>query len=355
MTGSKMLNRIFCALVLLGPGLVGPRLAEAAERLGEIELTDFLLEPSFLFSEPASGQFQFGNSRVQVTWHRDKDISGVVTIGNKALVGVPARYQPTATDELAFVEAFAQAETSLGRVRFGMVPLPFGAEGAGEEGHLRFPRSLVYQRRMIVLRDQGVSYSIENEGYFTHFAIHNGEGGKDFDNQMWFTATWGWAGPHLKIGASGQTGRTTPLSTDPTGTLPSLPNSAIDVNRLSRIRIANLYANWESEPFSAKIEATLGETQQDTDRFKFLATHLDLFYSTSATLGWLARFDYFNPRTDIGGSRVSEATLGVGYRSRFETSAVYLYGSKVFQENVQPDIHQVLLVWRLTPYVLTRR
>lgn len=334
--------------------LLGTSLGQTRERLGELELTDFLLEPSFTYSEPKSGQFEVGNSLLQATWKRDATISGVITVGNKSLLGIPARYEANPTNELTFVEAYGQADTTYGRFSLGLIPLPFGTERAGEEGHLRFERSLLYRKRLVGLRDIGATYQITHNGFFSEWAIHNGESGKDLDGQTWFTATWGWRGIHALLGFSGMTGRTTPQSTNPSGTN-NTTTAALDVNRMAKFRAANFFYVWEGEPFSAKVEATLGETFQDLDRFKFNAGHVDLYYTTTPSFGFLLRYDTFDPRSDLQGDRIQEATVGIAWRSRYETSALYLYGTKVFQENVSPDVHRFMLTWRLTPYILSRR
>lgn len=328
----------------------------AFERLGDLQVSNFLLEPTFFYSEPQTGQFQPGNSLASISWYRDAIISGKITVGTKALLGQPARYGPASEQDLGIVEGYAQAEGYLGQARLGLIPLPFGLEGGDVEGHLRFPRSLIFQRRMIPLRDYGAGYAIDWNGFFSEWEAHNGEAGKDLDNQIWLTARWGWSpNARFRVGASGATGRTTVKSTNPSGTSSSTA-AWIDVGQPSRTRVGNVFVDWNAAPIGLAAEATVGETAQDGNNLAFSGGHADLYWTITPEFAGLARWDQYGARSDrYGTDWAQEITLGAAFRQPYETSVIYLYVSKSMQKDVSPDQHVVRLVWRLTPYIGARQ
>ena len=327
------------------------------DRLGDLQVSDLLLEPSFFYSEPKTGHFLPGNSLVSFIWTRDAMISGKITLGTKALLGEPLLYVTTDNDqELGIVEGYAQAEGYMGRARLGLIPVAFGLEGGDVEGSLRFPRSLFWQKRLVPLRDYGACYQINWDGFFTEWEAHDGEGGKDLDNQIWFTARWGWTpSANFKLGASGSTGRTTPSSTHPAGSTVN-SNAWIDVDQPSRTRIVNAFVDWTVHPVEFSAEAMVGETLQDGNALAISAGHADVYWSVSESWAALARWDQYNAKSDkFGTDWTQEMTLGGAWRSSYETSVIYLYFSKAMQKDVSPDEHVVRVVWRLTPYIRAGR
>jgi hypothetical protein len=128
-----------------------------------------------------------------------------------------------------------------------------------------------------------------------------------------------------------------------------LTTGLVDVNRAARVRIANAFASWELTPFTLELELTAGDTRQDNDVLKMRAMHVDLELDATPSVTWLARYDTIDPRSDVGGDIVTEATVGLGWRSRYENSVLYVLGTKRFQENFRPDLHRLMLLWRITP------
>jgi hypothetical protein len=342
------------AVLILGTATVA-----RAEQIGTFRLDDVFLEPTFRYIEAHRGEFSAGNSFLAAAWVRDSAISVNFKLGSKALLGVPLRYKsaPTveAEHELTFVEAFGQAETTYGRIRAGLVPVPFGLEGGEAEAALQFDRSLFYRFRLIPLRDYGFNYHIDNEGFFSDWTVHNGEAGPDLDNEMWLTARWGYASGRTRrdrfiVGFSGSTGRTTPASTQSAG-------SSIATGS-SRFRTGNFFFGWDRARFGVELEGSLGEIRIDRgagdEVSKFRSGHFDLSYLLVEGTRLLARYDGYDPDIEKGNDTRQEASIGVAWSSRYETSSLSLLTTKVFLEGVTPDVHEVRLVWRLTPSVNPR-
>ena len=323
-----------------------------SERLGHLEIADFYLAPTYSFRESRHlGSFDLGSSYVAMMWTRDPVISAVLKLGSRSLLGLPVRYGPNLNPEqVAVIEGYGQSNSDFGRFRFGLIPIAFGNEGGDVERHLTFPRSLVFQTRYMLLRDYGVSYHIANEGFFSDWTIHNGEGGPDLDNEIWFTGRLGWqSNRSFLLGLTGTTGRTTRLSTDPKGLgNAALPDAGIDVTQPARYRIVNLALEWFLRPLRLEAEGTAGEAIQGDNVVKMRALHTDLELTTGP-VNWLARYEILSPRNDVSGNQIMEYSLGLSWHSRYDNSVLSLIGTKKVIENVSLDEHRALVMWRLTP------
>lgn len=325
-------------------------LASAQESLGTLSVSSIFLEPQFVYSDPSQGSFDAGRSFLAVQWNREPNLSAVLKVGSRSLIGTPARYGPAPVDQLALIEGYAQLDTEYGKIRGGLVPIEFSLEGGDSEERLRFPRSLLFQHRAIGLRDYGVSYHMSTGGFFSDWAIHNGEGGTDLDNRVWFTLRAGWqSGRAFKIGLSGQTGSTTPSSTQPNTTFVQTTDAGYDISQPAKIRLANLFTEATWERLTASLEVTAGDTHQDIADQKLRAGHVDLDYGFSDRWSGLFRYDTFDP-SSADNDRIDEFMAGVALKSAFENSVLYLFGSKIRNQGQANDTHQVMLIWRMTPF-----
>lgn len=326
------------------------------EPLGTITVSDLLLAPRFFYSEPSRGHFQPGDSYIAVRWKRDDVLSAQVTLGTQSLINIPNRYPQINGDTVNVIEAYGQGDGSYGRFRAGLLPIPFGSEGGIAEGRLRFPRSLIFEKGIIGLRDHGTSYSISHERFGSDWAIHNGEGGRDIDNKLWYTARWVYTVPgKARFGFSGQTGRTTPASTNPLGsyTTSSPADAVMDLNKSSKFRIGNVFVNIDSRRFGLTLEATTGDVIQDVKR-RFTAGHTDVYVPLTEKLAALARYDFFNPKR-VATDHAEHLTVGVSYRTGHDTSEIYIFGTQEMKPEPVKDIHRFMVMWKLTPQVYDRR
>jgi len=365
---------VMAAMTLLLASDVGAQEFEK-EKLGEWSLSDFLLEPTFTLTEPKRGFFGPGNSYLEASWRLDPMLSARIKIGSRALLGRPQRYGDVGNDDdLTMIEGYGQADTSIGRVRFGLLPLPFGLEGGDSEARLRLPRGLLFEERLVGLRDYGVSYHVSNAGFSSEWAIHNGESGPDLDNEAWLTARWSWRGSRFfRTGVSGTTGRANLAAAPGSAPSPVPPGASSGPN--ARIRIADLFFEWQERPFAAEVEAAIGETRAGEDVATFRNLRVDLDFEILEGLATLVRYDTLGPGADSvgsttggtgggitggiasgtgGGGKITEVSLGFAWRNRYETSVFYAIVSRVFEEGVEPDAHRLRLLWRLTPSARAR-
>ena len=152
-----------------------PALAVAREQLGRIEIDQLVIRPQFRLLEPANANFELGESLFAVRWEMDSRVSAVFTVGSNALLGQSVHFVDEVTEDLGFVETYGQFVSDYGTLRAGLQPVGLGFEGNVAEADMDLPRSLVYERRLAPLRDIGVSYAIDFNGFFTRMMIHNGE------------------------------------------------------------------------------------------------------------------------------------------------------------------------------------
>ncbi len=324
------------------------------ERLGKVYLSDLFLSPRFDHAEPKTGKFLIGRSYIAADWTQGELVSGHFAFGTKSLLGVPARYGTVSSEDFAIVEAYSQLASDFGRLRIGLQPIPFGLESGLFEANLRFERSLLYQHGWIGLRDIGLGYSISNAGFFSDWLIHNGESGQELDNQTWFTSRIGYHKNYFTAGISAQTGNTSPLSTDPSGKFAgtpagSLSSAGINIDQGAKFRFFNLFMAYRSNDIEASIEATTADIYQGQTNYHPNAGHLDVFIPFKESWGALIRYDYLDPKNSISPTN-QQFTIGACYRSLFETSNLYIYASRNVLLAPQNDSHQILLVWRLSPF-----
>lgn len=358
-------QRSLALALLVVATAVLPLKAHAQEQLGEIKFSDIFIEPNFTLTEPHQGRFNLGSSYLEGAWDLPLgevgasdfvfDVRAVMKAGAASLLGRPARYEAVdGGDRLALVEAYGEASTTYGRVRLGLIPIPYGLEGGDVEARLVFPRSLFYSQGWVGFRDQGFSFRISNNGFFSDWAVHNGESGPDLDNETWFSARWGWnAVRGLTLGLSGTTGRTSPRSTNASGSADSV-RAGLDVDRESKIRLATAFGEWESRELGIRAEAHIGEVRQGDDVVKVNGGHFDVDYEIWRRLVVLARYDSLDPNTMVSGDRIDEPSIGLAWRSRDENSVLTVLGSKIIREGSSQDAHQLQVIWRMTPSAMAR-
>ncbi len=326
------------------------------EPLGTISVSDLLLAPRFTYSEPSRGHFQPGDSYIAVRWKRDEVLSAQVMLGTQSLINIPNRYTQINGDTVNVIEAYGQGDGSFGRFRAGLIPIPFGSEGGIAEGRLRFPRSLIFEKGMIGLRDHGVSYSISHERFGSEWAIHNGESGRDLDNKIWYTGRWGYTIPgKMRFGFSGQTGRTTPASTDPLGSYAggSPADAVMDLTKSAKFRTGNAFVNIDTRQFGLTFEGTVGDVIQDAKR-RFTAGHADIYIPVTPKIATLARYDFFDPkRGEV--NHTQNLTAGISYRTGQDTSEIYIFGTQELKPEPTSDVHRFMVMWKLTPQIYDRR
>lgn len=331
--------------------IFGAFAAEAAitERLGDVQVTDLLIKPYFLLSEPQEGEFKLGDTSFQMTWFMDQNFQSTFRVGPKSLRNTMIHFEDEADDSIGIVEGYAQFSSVYGQIRYGLIPIRYGVEGEWQERQLFFPRSLFFKERLIPLRDLGAEYSTQHNGFFTSFSVFNGEGENNPDGRMWYSAKWGWNNPdRAKIGFSGLTGTTKPAST--TGLLD--PIASVDVEREAQWRMGSFYALWTPSEWKTLLEVHLGELVQDEEvTGKFSGGHFDIMYDSPSWAG-LLRYDFLEPDSNTDLDAIREYSVGVIFKNAKQTSWIKIIGTKRFEEgNNQVPNDELRLVWQLTPLI----
>jgi hypothetical protein len=312
----------------------------SAERIGELSVTDLMLEPTFITQEPegtSSHAFIPGRSYLAVGWKQDSVISARLMLGSRALLVQPARYG-LPDETFGVIEGYAEADSAYGLVRMGYIPIPFGYEGAQTEYEQLFPLSLLYQTRSLMRRDLGASYAISHNSFYSSFAIHNGEGAEDRDRRLWYSARLAWKGPaRSEIGLSGMTGR------------------AIDLisQREEKIRSGNFFAGFNIYGLGLATEATMTTTLYQGNLVRqLLAYHIDALHPLMTNVGLQMRYDFLDPDHGIPDDAHRDFTVGLRIGSQFRTSSFYILGVKRLEEGNERINDQALIVWRMSPWLV---
>lgn len=320
------------------------------EDIGELKIHDLLLRPYFKLQEGREGNFSIGESSFALRWELEQKFAGVIRIGPRMLMNPSARYTDKVNDDVTLVEAFAEYNDVYGRFRMGRLPVEFGYEGRLWERYLIFPRSLLYQRRVVMLRDSGVSYEISQGNWYTGFAIHNGESDTDLDGRSWYTARWGYKAENFEVGASGQTGSTRPVAT-------SLSNdtlAGVDVNQNEKWRLYGLYGEISQRKWEFILECYMGEMEQDTDVTKFASGHSDFSYIFSKSFSAHLRYDFYDPNLKVYGDQDRQVSVALELSNQSHSSNLILVGTKVIGEGTPVHADEIRLIWSLSPSGIVR-
>lgn len=317
------------------------------ENLGRLKVSDVLLRPEFTLKEPQKGAFSLGDSSLAVEWDLRDEFSGVIRVGPRSLLNPLAHFTDTVNSDIVLVEAYAQyTHPYLGRIRLGRQPILFGMEGQKTEGELIFPRPLLYQMRAMGLRDVGISYEIDNNNYYTSVMVHNGEGDTDKDGRMWYTGRWGYRANRFELGASGQTGTTTPESTASSNdTL-----AGVDPSKSAKWRIYGFHVVWTPPRLITELESYMGEMEQDKATRKFYTGHFDIGYEFSKKFSSHLRVDVFDPDNKVDDDAVYQGSVALVWTNESRNSRLILVGTKTHEEgHHQTANDEARLIWSLSP------
>jgi hypothetical protein len=335
------------------------------EGLGKIAISDLLIRPEIAHRENRTGGFSIGESQLGFRWTFDSLISADVRLGSQSLLGAPLKYTimsaaTAGSDQLAVIEGYGSWKMNLGRLRLGRIPIPFGVESAiKSDSTLVMPRSYIFSKGIIGLRDDGLLFDVDMNGFYSKWAIHNGESGATTDSEHWLTVQAGWCGgAQLCLSASGQAGRTNPTSTNPGLAVPSadqIRQLGINPSVASRQRLAVGSIDWRDRYGGVVLESLIGESEQNTlgvtDRGKISTTHLDAWLQVVPQVFALARFQTLDPRQDRGGDRVEEGVLGGSIRNFYGTGSLSFFVARKIDEQVVGVQHEFRIVLSMTPSI----
>ncbi len=320
------------------------------EDIGELKIHDLLLRPTFTLREPGQGEFTVGESSFALRWELEKKYVGVIRIGPRSLMNPLARFTEDVNEDVTLVEAFGEYSDGYGRIRFGRLPVEFGYEGSLWERYLIFPRSLLFQRRMVMLRDMGISYFVQHNNWYTGVLVSNGESDADADGRIWYTGQWGYAGDKFNIGLVGQTGSTKPTATSESGdTL-----AGVDPSMQARWRIGGLRANWSTRWIDSVLEFYFGELDQESRTTKYMTGHADLGVNWGRQFSTHLRYDMLDPYVTRDGDLEQHVSLALVLSNPTRSSNLILVGTKVLEEGTPVPNDELRLIWSLSPSGVVR-
>ncbi len=329
--------------------------ASAAELGGTVDWDQLWLESGARLVEPRDGEFTLSGARLGARWTFE-DVSARVGLGTRNLVARPWRYPGAATErstDLVVVDAWLNWKTSVGDWRFGQQDVPFGVE-APDDSQRRWTRSLVLKRGLLALRDLGLGYRVQSGVFASHWLVHNGESGSDLDRETWFTAHIEWENRSEKslwrATLSGQTGRTTPTSTAPTG----VASSALELvpGERSHLRLAalGLQSRFQvgSETFEWLGEGFAAEVTQDSRSRRWRSGRSDLTWEANARWAWLLRYEMEDEDLHRARDSRQEASLGLQFYSLSKTGRALVVATKSWPEVGQAE-HRGEVLFRFSP------
>jgi hypothetical protein len=332
--------------------LFGAQFARATimrEDIGELKIHDLLLRPNFMLEEPRKGSFSIGESSFALRWELEEKYKGVIRIGPRSLINPTARYTNTVNNDITLVEAYAQYDDVYGVFRMGMLPVGFGYEGRLWERQLIFPRSMLYAKRAMALRDIGVSYDISHNNWYTGFVVSNGNSDTNVDGRTWYTARFGYKGEMFDVGAAGQAGSTLPIST--TASQDTL--AGVDPTQSERWRIGGLYADIAQKDWEIVAEGYLGQLQQQQTT-RYASGHLDLSYLWTKRFSTHVRYDYFNNNMETSNQGETQISLALMFSNLTHSSNLILVGTKDIVQGAEVAHNAVMLIWSLSPSGIVR-
>lgn len=319
----------------------------ATETLGVLSVEELLLRPLFLLREGQDAEFNLGATSFALGWKMDSNISARVRVGQKELLNIPNRFfERPATEDFGLVEGYGQYVGEYGRIRFGLQPVELGVEGSKGESELYFERPLTYTMGILPLRDLGLRYEVANNGYYSRFMVHNGEGLSNPDGRMWYSASWGWSrSATFDVGVSGYTGTTKPAST----AMGDDTLAGVDVNREALWRSGLFYVKWRSMVWRSELEYLYGTVLQGEDKkTDFYSGHVDIIYGANRKWGMGLRYDVLEPNATIKDDDQQKISMAFSLQNETRTSMLLLLLSKLIEEpNTAND--ELRLIWRLTP------
>jgi hypothetical protein len=323
-------------------GLSSPR----EQILGQIQISDVYLEPQYRFMEPRQGSMGLGDSFIEASWKLDKSLATRVQLGTTQGLYKPLFYGPDGSQNFGLRQAWGQWDSGYGVVRVGLLPLSYGLEGGIHPANLHLPDSRVYFNRWVAKHDYGISYDFQHDGFRVEMQGHNGETAANTDNQTWVTARWSYnVANRLRVGISGVTGRTTPLSTSGAQRGPDFIPA-----EQSRFRMGNAFAEYQaSSRLHLAAEYHLGSMEQRGDRRPVQGGRMDVKYHISEQWAAVVRGEDFAGSTLNAAGRTFDSTAGLAYISANHTHNVFVYGTRIDREGGRYPEHQAFFVWKLTP------
>ena len=325
------------------------RQARADETVGTFSVDSVVLRPTYFSQEEQGGQFSLGDSEIGVLWRKNRHWSAHFDLGDTAYRNLPIYYNNGVNEtQFGLVDGYAEYDGIYGRVRAGLIPIDFGYEGVLDDAHRYFLYSQSIANRLVALRDEGVSFYTEHNGYFTELTVHNGSVDQSNGGDPWVTGDWGWSDSRtIRTMLSLQTGLV------PAGLTTN--DTAIDVANFQpgvTARVRNGAAFVEYTPLYWDVVAEIGggEIVQNNKTGRYDYDLLQTIHDFSRNLAVGARYDYYDSDMGISGQAQTEFTALLMLKSDDASSNLIIEGTKHIYETNQIHDDQLRVEWLLTPF-----
>lgn len=325
--------------------------SQKSELVGTLSVSDLLMQPRFLSTEDSTNNFELGRSYLFFTWKMNKELSAHFGVGRQELVNHNTRLAVNVSNsgdykDFAFFEAYGQLDTKFGTVRAGLIPLAFGWEGIHKESEWIFPRTLfyggeddTYLTQNFGLRDYGVSYFVSYKDFYTQTTIHNGENGKDLDGKTWHTAIVGWKNKSGLEGAlSMSNGKYRNGNTNP----------ELDFS------YANAFFGFQFHNLLILGEGTLGQEEKEFEttpgeglKKRFWDYHVDASHPIKKGLAILARYELYDPDTNVENDRTQRNIIGFDFFNELRTSNFYIWAIQNKEDGNDINNDQLMVIWKI--------
>jgi hypothetical protein len=305
----------------------------------------FMLQPRLRLESSREGGFDLSYSSFRQSW---KNLNQTVTVGlgTKDLVDPGLIFSPFGDSLLALSDFYWAQQMSWGIFRVGYQPNPFSLEGGGVEGQPFSHLSYSMRNRWFGLRQLGVSFHLESDGFFTNFMLANGEGPIERDNLQWVVGQWGYrSDTEWQVGLGGMTGATNPASTQ--SSLDDLWNVAEE----ARHRWGQFFLAGSVGVVQLRAEAYVGSILQRTEdkarsSWYLLAKHP--FFGD-----WRLEWMYENVNLDHSLQNKSFQSASMEFSQSSDSSQIQTSFLYRHQEGAvgTPSEDEVFFIWRVSPQI----
>ena len=319
----------------------------------EVFIDDIFVSTNLQFlPEDSVINFSLDQSSFSMLWGVGWGLSGVLRLGSLGLINTQEIFQEELSKEWGSYEAYLQYNHgSLGRIRMGLIPLEFGLEGGVLESQLLLPRSQIFSKRVVALRDYGLSYFIETQyGLYTRLIVHNGESAKNRDGELYYSAAWGWSSDFMDMGLSGYTGLTRPNSTlDLESYL-----GGVDLTMNAKWKVGSAYFRWDSgSNLAFSLEYLMGKVEQkdNPNASEFAMGNVSLEYRLTDRTALLTRYDKMDPNKSLHGDQQTEISLGLVFWGKSKNARLSIVAVRVLEQSIDLVNDRYGLTWSFSPRI----
>lgn len=308
----------------------------AAENPASFSVNDIFLQSSAKVQEGNAGGLDFPQWKFGALAKFSPTLELNLSLGSPSLLYLPS-WSTLANQGASLLDVKAQIKTSVADFYAGQFLTPFGLEGTRGENELFFPRSFLYERGLIPLRDYGVGIFSQNDGFYFNVAAHSGEGANysaSTDSRLFGTGQWGYETPtHEALGLSIIEGRViNPLTLAET-----------------KLRGGNLFFKFHLFKMAIDLEGSIFQSILNQVESNYLAWHGDFSYIASDSVNIIARYEQYNPNTKISSNVLGRGYFGIEWHGKNSFSRLFIYLVKNNESLNEMPNDEVRFVWRITP------